>query len=141
MSEIDNKILALKEELLNEIREAENRTKSSNKDLENEVNNQLNQFVDGFNENKQKIVDLQNFNATVKVKVLDHVNELLTFKTNTSEDLFTQSIQINNMQKDFSSTTEKLDKMYLENLILPGKIGEHCQYQNLREYLEVNNLN
>jgi hypothetical protein len=46
-------------------------------------------------------------------------------------------IRLNSFQKEFSNACYKYDKIYLENLHLPGTIGENCTYKNLRDYIEV----
>lgn len=137
-SEIDEKILALKEELLREIKESESRATSLNKNLEGDLADKINQILSSYEEFKVRMADLQNFNATVQVKVLDNMGEIQQFKVNTSEDLFSHNIQINNLEKNIKTLVDKFDRMTIENLLIPGKIGEYCQYKNLREYIEVN---
>ena len=59
-------------------------------------------------------------------KNLDSINELLTY----------HDIRINNLIKELNDACFKYDKIFLNNLIIPGKIGEFCKYKNLKEYLE-----
>ena len=41
----------------------------------------------------------------------------------------------NILQNDFVDAKNKLDNMYLNNLYLPGQIGDCCKYSNLKEFL------
>ena len=68
---------------------------------------------------------------------IDKIPELIEFKLNSHEDIFTLNIKVSNLQKDLSLFINKYDNIFLENLELPGIIGLNCQYPNLREYLNV----
>jgi len=138
MAEIDDKINALKEELLREIRLTENRSSIAKQEFEKEIEAKIDLINLKDNEIKVRLDDLQDFNATVKVKVLDNMEEFAKFKTNTAEDLFMQNILVAKMDKDLSNITNRFDKMFIENLLIPGKIGDFCQYKNLKDYIEVN---
>ena len=39
---------------------------------------------------------------------------------------------------ELSSAKLKYDKIFIDNLTVPGYIGEYSQYKTLREYLSVN---
>ena len=39
---------------------------------------------------------------------------------------------------ELSSAKIKYDKIFIDNLTVPGYIGEYSQYKTLREYLSVN---
>lgn len=59
-------------------------------------------------------------------KNVDSINESLTY----------HDVRINNLIKELNNACFKYDKIYLNNLIIPGKIGDFCKYKNLKEYLE-----
>jgi len=46
-------------------------------------------------------------------------------------------LRLVNLQKDLSQLNEKYDKIFEENLIIPGTIGDFCKFKNMREYIEV----
>ena len=89
-------------------------------------------------ENKLRFQTLQNQESSYKVKILENLPELEKTVKNNSEDIFTQKIGITNCEKNLDSATKKYDKIVIENLNVPGLIGNSCQYKNLREYIEVN---
>lgn len=141
--EVDEKLKKLKEELLLKICDTDNKNYKFNQQLSNDLMNKINSVAQINNDNKIRIDNIQDFNTIVKVKVLNNYNDFSDFKTNTSEGIYSQSIQVSKLEKELTNIINKFDKVFIENLILPGQIGENYTYKNLREYLEVSftNLN
>lgn len=71
----------------------------------------------------------------------EKISELIAFKKKLNDQMISHEFKLSQLQKDLSNATYKYDKMYLDNLIIPGTIGDYCRYRNLKEYLEVNFLN
>lgn len=67
----------------------------------------------------------------------DQVADLITNFRKTNDQVMSLDIRVNSLQKEFSNACYKYDKIYLDNLNLPGIIGEFCRYKNLKEYLDV----
>jgi len=88
--------------------------------------------IDTFSVRVSKVEQQENEN---KVKT-DHINDLLNFKIETTENLTTQEVQLNGIRKDFKDACYKYDKIFLDNLFIPGLVGDHCRYKNFREYIE-----
>jgi hypothetical protein len=136
--DFNEKLSALKEELLKEIRNSESRNANKSKETETDLLSKIELLTESSEQSNSKIADLQNFNAMIQVKVVDRMAEMSKFKISTEDDLMKQNMDIGNFEKDFKLLQNKLDTIYLENLVIPGKIGEYCTYKNLREYIEVN---
>ena len=51
------------------------------------------------------------------------MNELLTY----------HDVRINNLFKDLSNACFKYVQIFLNNLVIPGKIGDSCKNKNLKE--------
>ena len=57
------------------------------------------------------------------------------------EELFTKlDVKLNIFEKDFNSACFKYDKMFSNNLAVPGLIGPACPYDSLKPFLEYVNL-
>lgn len=69
---------------------------------------------------------------------LDKVDQFTSFQNKANDLLTTHDIRINSMMSDLSSAKIKYDKIFIDNLTVPGYIGEYSQYKTLREYLSVN---
>ena len=51
---------------------------------------------------------------------LDQLDNYETFVLKTNDKLTSHEVRITNMREDFSNATQKYDKIYLDNLELPG---------------------
>ncbi len=70
------------------------------------------------------------------VKVKNEKSEQLETKINDFQLLIAQhDVRINNLMKDLNDACFKYDKMFLNNLQVPGQIGDCCKWKNLKEYL------
>ena len=69
---------------------------------------------------------------------LDQLNNYESFVSKTNDKLISHEVRITNMREDFSIATQKYDKIYLDNLELPGYIGRCAKYKNCQMFfLEV----
>ena len=77
---------------------------------------------------------------------LDKFNSYESFVLKTNDNLTSHEIRINNLREDFSKATQKYDKIYLDNLELPGYIGRCAKYKNCQLFFadvikEINKFN
>ena len=67
---------------------------------------------------------------------LDKTNNYESFSKKTNDQLISHEIRINNLREDFHKTTQRYDKIYLDNLELPGYIGKYSKYKNCQVFFE-----
>ena len=65
---------------------------------------------------------------------LDQLDNYETFVSKTNDKLISHEVRITNIREDFSKTTQKYDKIYLDNLELPGYIGRGAKYKNCQNF-------
>ena len=65
---------------------------------------------------------------------LDQLSNYENFVNKTNEKLVSHEIRLVNIRSDFSLATQKYDKIYLDNLELPGYIGRCCKYKNCQVF-------
>ena len=65
---------------------------------------------------------------------LDQLADYENFVTKTNEKLVSHDIRLTNIRNDFSLATQKYDKIYLDNLELPGYIGRCAKYKNCQSF-------
>ncbi len=123
-NEITKEMASFKDDLNKKFINYDNRMFTYVNDLENEIKDLIIKVNDLFIKTNTCLAKSDKIENVVQK--IDKMNELLT-----SHDL-----RINNLIKDLSNACFKYDKIYLNNLILPGKIGDFCKYKNLKEYLE-----
>ena len=69
---------------------------------------------------------------------LDQLHNYETFVSKTNDKLISHEVRLNNMREDFTNATQKYDRIYLDNLELPGFIGRCAKYKNCQIFfLEV----
>ena len=77
-----------------------------------------------------KIID----NQAKMTSRLDQLDNYESFVSKTNDKLISHEVRITNMREDFSLATQKYDKIYLDNLELPGYIGRCAKYKNCQQF-------
>lgn len=65
------------------------------------------------------------------------ISDLISFKKKTTDQMISYDFKFTHLQKDLNNIAYKYDKIYLDNLLIPGTIGDYCRYKNLKDYIEV----
>ena len=65
---------------------------------------------------------------------LDQLSDYENFVTKTNDKLVSHEVRLTNIRNDFSLATQKYDKIYLDNLELPGYIGRCAKYKNCQVF-------
>jgi hypothetical protein len=105
-----------------------------------ESNNDIIKKVNSMDEIQQRnTVKLDQLNTMVNTDkaYVDRIEDLLSFQKKTNDQLNSHELRINNLQKSLTSACYKYDKIFLDNLTIPGTIGEFCRFKNIKEYIEV----
>jgi hypothetical protein len=125
-----------KNEILKEVREVEKNMESNYKKFMSSLEVKLQHYDKLFDSISVRIKDGQT-SSSDKIK-LEKVDELSAFHKKATDQILTHDVRINAIQKDLRDACFKYDKIFLENLTIPGCIGEYCKFKNIKDYLEVN---
>ena len=76
-----------------------------------------------------------NYNEIIKTQAimqseLDKLKNYDSFSNNVKDKLISHEVRLNNFREEFAKATQKYDKIYLDNLQLPGYIGRCAKYKN-----------
>ena len=63
---------------------------------------------------------------------IEKIKSYEAFMNKANDKLISQEIRLNTIREDMSKNWEKYDKIYLENLIVPGYIGKGAKYCNCK---------
>ena len=106
----------------------------------------INYFHDKIQEDKKEYFDQMklindNYSAILSSQAalnnkLEKISNIDTFMNKTNDQLITHEIRINNLSSDFIKATQKYDKIYLDNLELPGYIGKFAKFKNCQAFFE-----
>ena len=66
---------------------------------------------------------------------LEKIRNLNDFKSKTETKLISYDIKISHFLSDLLSIKSRYDKLFLENLTVPGIIGNSCKYHSISEYI------
>ncbi len=110
--------------------------KTSN--IMNEMNEKINSLI-------EKNTFLSDTLSNIKFKA-EKLDELDAYKKKSEQQILTHDISLKETIKDFSNLKYKYDKIFLDNLTIPGQIGQGAKYKNLGEFLsymiqEMKNIN
>jgi len=72
--------------------------------------------------------------ADIKMK-MEKVETTSDKLNNVDDRVTTYEIRLTNLLRDFQSACTKYDSLFIDNMTVPGKIGNYCQYRNIREFL------
>ena len=124
-------------EILQRIREVEKTINFNLATTTNSISEQVKELKSNLNLLNSKIQSLEiNYNE-YKLKV-DKIDDFISFKNKTIDQITNHEIKINTLQNDFGNLRTKYDKMLIDNLTVPGFIGEFCKYKTISEYLNFN---
>ena len=122
-----------KDEILSYINERDNFYSEKLKYLQSQTENNnlyINKLTDFVKEN------VNNF-STKQVEIttkLEKIKECETFMNKANDKLISHEIRINNLNNELSKSNQKYDKIYLENLEVPGYIGRSSKYPNCKVF-------
>ncbi len=96
-----------------------------------EINIKINNKLDLIEKSQKKLIDLY---VDLKRKT-EIISEFSDFKIKTKEDIYSNKIQIEGIQKDINDMTFKYDRIYIDNFNFPGLIGDENRFKNFKEYV------
>jgi len=130
-------IMELKNELLKSNKELEKRLKSEIENYTNEFAQNIllfNEKIKTMHENNTEVMSsLPNIN--LKISKIDGLEK---FGVRADNKLSSHELRITTILKEIEKIKTKYDKMFLDNLLIPGHIGVSCRFPNLAEYLLSN---
>ena len=116
----------------------------------NERNNHfltlINYFQDKMNQTREEYTSQlnlinQNYEAILSsqasiINKVDKISKIELFMNKTNDQIVTHEVRINNLSQDFIKAVQKYDKIYLENLELPGYIGKFAKFKNCQNFFD-----
>ena len=120
-----------KDEILSYIRNRDNYYSEKIKNLQTQLDNN-NKNIDKYSENVETRIN--NF-LTQQIDIvtkLDKIKAYDAFMNKANDKLISHEIRINSIREDLTKYNQKYDKLYSENLEVPGYIGRMSKYPNCK---------
>ena len=119
------------------------------KELEKKINERLNTITSNINLNKEvSDNNYQKFNEKISqiITMIETSEEKLksnekfdNFKKKLDDIIVINRTKISSLEKAINNITFKYDRIFLDNLTVPGVIGTACPFQNLSSFLDYSN--
>ena len=136
---LKNDFIFFKNEILSDFKKIE--SKLADKLLKmNEIITQQNIKIENKLKDFTSKIELLSNQIHEKENSPNFENIFQTFKRKTEENLVKIDIRLTLLEKDFSNSCFKYDKMISNNLSVPGLIGISCPFDSLRPFLEFVNI-
>ena len=126
-----------KEDMLKQLKDIENKMYLDTIDLKKEMFSKVNMFEKTLNEQGIHIASLNEKHIQSQVQY-DKLVELDKSYRKLNEESMTQSLRIKNLDKSVQDNFYKYDRLYLDNLCIPGLIGDYCKFKNFKDFIESN---
>ena len=126
---------AFKEDILNYLRDRDKCIYSLIKKYKEKMEKTESNYSDLTKRISNNYSDILSSQAGINNR-LDKLNSYESFSTKTNDQLISHEIRINNLREDFHKSVQKYDKIYLDNLELPGYIGKYSKYKNCQVFFE-----
>ena len=135
-------IMYFKEDVLTSIKELTSKLNTKFTEASDQLNSQLTSYDTKFDILSQKISDLS-YLITKDKTLTDKISALLEFKASTETTLTSLQIRESIHTKQITDAVFKYDKVIIDNLLLPGIIGNNCKFKTFREFADflLNQMN
>ena len=124
-------LILFKEDILKEMRQNFSNIRTS-------LSDKFKKFVEDANE-KLPIDLSENSQFMKRIKFIEEKNKILSTLTEKetilNEKIMVNDLHINNCQKDLNDAIFKYDRAILNNLLIPGLVGQGCKFLNFRDYM------
>ena len=124
-----------KDEMLLYINERNNHILSLIKFFQDKINQTKDEYTSQLNLINQNYESILSSQASINNKV-DKISNIELFMNKTNDQLITHEVRINNVSQDLIKTIQKYDKIYLDNLELPGYIGKFAKFKNCQNFFD-----
>ena len=130
-------IMELKDEILKNNRELEKKLKS-------QIEQYTNEFVDNISVFKQRITSISEINNKIvnslpEIKFqISKIDAIEKFDKRADNKISTHETRLMTIMNEIEKIKTKYDKIFIDNMTVPGYVGGHCKYVNLSEYLTFN---
>ncbi len=121
-----------KDDIILMLSEIEEKLKNKYNLLETLINSKINAYDTKFITIENKL-NLHTTNITKLIIELEKCSDIIPTEKKNSETLISHEIKINNLHKEISDGFYKYDRLFLDNLVIPGQIGEYCRFKNAKE--------
>ena len=124
-----------KDEILLYLNERNNHFLTLIKYFQDKMNQTREEYTSQLNLIHQNYEAILSSQASI-INKIDKYSNFELFMNKTNDQMITHEIRINNLSQDFIKAVQKYDKIYLDNLELPGYIGKFAKFKNCQAFFD-----
>ena len=133
-------ILFLKEDILKDFRQIENKLNTKYDEQNSNVTTKLEKFENNIEAMNTRISQLSSLISTDK-NIQQNISNLFEFKVKIEKDCMNNNILIKNITKELKESINYYNKLLSDSIIYPGVIGVNCKFVTFREMMDYILLN
>ena len=134
ITNLKNDINLFKDETLKALREIEKQLLEKIKLKSDETESKISDF--DLKLSKFQEINKRMYESVIEQQVyLEKINYLNDFKSKTETRLISFDVKLTNFLSDLINIKSRYDKIFLENLTVPGIIGNSCKYRSISDYI------
>ena len=122
-------IIEFKNDLLKKMNSLENRVADKIKNNDEDITIKLEEILEKIISSETDIFNLRQISSENQQKY-EKIELLDKFKNKAETSLLSHNIRINNIFQEIGEIKLKYDKIFIENLTIPGFVGHSCKYKN-----------
>ena len=132
-----NNLSKFEEQILNNLKETENK-------ITKQITSNNLQIYENISDLEVKVNNLLQKNESIIETItnqkifLDKLKDIEAFKIKADDIILSQDLKLKNNTSEITYLKNRYETIIKENLLVPGYIGNSCQYKNLSEYLAYN---
>ena len=133
-----NDFLFFQNEILRDVKTTDNKTNEKINDLTKELKSNYDTLQQNFNSCQEQLTKI--FNSIDFEAEHQKIKEMLyKFQNKVDDLLIIERTKISTMEKQLSNMNFKYDKIYSNNLLVPGIIGISCPYPTMAHFIDYAN--
>ena len=134
-SNLSEDLNKFKEEILSLISENNKKIDEKIENYKSEISKQENEYDAITKRINSQYSEILSSQAQINTK-FDELKGYNAFVARTTDQITTHEIRISTLKMDLNKAIEKYDKIYLDNFVIPGVIGNYCKYKNCKDFIE-----
>ena len=134
-SNLSEDLNKFKEEILSLISENNKKIEERIENYKSEIIKQESEYDAITKRINSQYSEILSSQAQINTK-FDELKGYNAFVARTTDQITTHEIRISTLKMDLNKAIEKYDKIYLDNFVIPGVIGNYCKYKNCKDFIE-----
>lgn len=135
LSKYQTDFLLFKNEVLRLLSKHEEKQKKKKRDEKNRYEDISKAQEEQLKRFSQRITDLSNTRFVEQAK-LDRIECIGQKVEAISENVSINTIRLATCQRELANAIYKYDKIFMDNLTVPGLVGNYCKHKNLRDFIQ-----